>query len=106
MLDARVFFFQCLNTAAPYVAVENPIPMKIADLPKPTTYACPSWFGDKYTKKTLYWLKNLPPLMPTNFYPGALTLTKHRSGKYRSRTSKYLAHALAVQWSEFILSQK
>lgn len=63
MLEARAFFYQCLNAQADYVAVENPLPMARAHLPKPSCYADPSWFGVKYTKKTLYWLKNLPPIM-------------------------------------------
>lgn len=54
MIEARCFFFKCLNAAAKYVAVENPIPMGIAQLPKPNDYTCPSWFGCKYTKKTCY----------------------------------------------------
>ena len=63
MLEAREFFFKCLGAQAEYVAVENPLPMARARLPQPSCFVCPSWFGVKYTKKTLYWLKNLPPVM-------------------------------------------
>ena len=69
LLEGRAFFFRCLAARAPYLAVENPLPMNLAQLPRPTTYACPSWFGVKYTKKTLYWLRNLPPLLPTVIHP-------------------------------------
>lgn len=103
---ARQFFMQCLNARAHYVAVENPLPLRLARLPASTTYACPSWFGDRYTKKTLYWLRNLPPLMATIENPNATQLLKSTRGKYRARTSKYLAEALARQWSEFILKEK
>ena len=65
MKMARYFFFRCLRARADYVAVENPVPCKLAQLPQPSCYIQPSWFGVKYTKKTLYWLKNLPPIMPT-----------------------------------------
>lgn len=105
MNEAREFFLQCLNAQAPFVAVKNPLPMAIANLPKPTTYACPSWFGSRYTKKTLYWLRNLPPLMPTIINPDATSLVRSTRGKYRSRTDLYLANALAKQWSEFVLLQ-
>ena len=103
MILARRFFFQCLRAKAKYVAVENPIPMKRAQLPKPSCYACPSWFGVKYTKKTLYWLRNLPPIMPQIFNSHPKEFVKASSGKYRSRTFPQLAQAIALQWSQYIL---
>lgn len=105
MIKGREFFFKCLNAQATFVAVENPVPMAIAELPKPTCYACPSWFGVKYTKKTCYWLKNLPPIMPEIEYPNPKSFVGSSRGKYRSRTFKPLAQALARQWSEFILDE-
>lgn len=104
MNEAREFFFECLNAKAPYVAVENPQPMALADLPQPTCYACPSWFGARYTKKTLYWLKNLPPLMAEREYPDAKSFVGSSRGKYRSRTFPQLADAIARQWSAYILN--
>lgn len=106
MHDAADFFRQCLNANAPYVAVENPIPMKRAGLPKPSFYACPSWFGVKYTKKTLYWVRNLPPLVATIDYPNPKCFVLSSREKYRSRTFPQLARALAKQWSEYIISQR
>ena len=103
MLAARCFFIECLNAKAPFVAVENPIPMAIAKLPRPSCYACPSWFGVKYTKKTLYWLKNLPPIMATLEFPNPKEFVHCSRGKYRSRTFHELATELARQWSEYIL---
>lgn len=103
MLLARRFFFECLNAKAPYVAVENPLPMKRACLPPPSCYAQPSWFGVKYTKKTLYWLKNLPPLMPTILHPSPKCFVKASRGHYRSRTFPQMAEEIARQWSAFIL---
>lgn len=105
MLKAREFFFVCLNAKAPYVAVENPIPMRLAGLPKPSFFACPSWYGVKYTKKTLYWVKNLPPLIAEIDYPDPKSFVHSSRGKYRSRTFPELARAIARQWSAWIISQ-
>ena len=103
MEAGREFFLKCLSAKAPYLAVENPIPMRTANLPRPDAYACPSWFGVKYTKKTCYWLRNLPPLMAGVVYPGAKSYVNSSRGKYRSRTFPALAKAIAEQWSDYIL---
>lgn len=103
MLAAREFFFQCLNAKAPYIAVENPLPMRRAELPKPSCFLHPSWFGVKYTKKTLFWLKNLPPIMAELDYPDAKEFVRASRGKYRSRTFPQVAAAIARQWSQYIL---
>lgn len=105
MLDARDFFYRCLNARCYYVAVENPIPMRLAGLPHCDTYVCPSWFGVKYTKKTLYWLKNLPPIVAEINHSHPKCYTYSSRGKYRSRTFPQLAKAIAKQWSEFILDE-
>lgn len=105
MLDARNFFFECLEAKAEFVAVENPLPMARAQLPRPSCYIQPSWFGVKYTKKTLYWLRNLPPIMPEIEYPNPKCFVTASRGKYRSRTFPQVAAALARQWSEYILDE-
>lgn len=102
MLRARQFFYKCLNAQAMFVAVENPLPMAAAGLPKPDCYIQPSWFGVKYTKKTLYWLKDLPPLIPEIIYPNPKQFVRCSRGKYRSRTFPQVAAAMARQWSEYI----
>ncbi len=105
MIKGRAFFMRCLNAKAPYIAVENPVPMAIAKLPRPTCFADPSWYGIKYTKKTCYWLKNLPPLMGKYYYPNPKCYVTSSSGKYRSRTFPEMAKAIAKQWSEYILDE-
>lgn len=100
MQAGREFFFKCLDAKAPYVAVENPLPMAIAQLPPPSCYLDPSWFGVKYTKKTLFWLKGLPPIMPVIINPDAKCYVSASRGKYRSRTFPQVAMAIAAQWSE------
>lgn len=106
MLDARAFFFECFSAQADYVAVENPLPMARARLPKPTCYACPSWFGVKYTKKTLYWLKNLPPIVVEIDHPYPKEYVHASRGKYRSRTFPQMVLGIARQWSNYILAEK
>lgn len=102
MQDARAFFLACYNANARYVAVENPIPMALANLPRPSCYADPSWFGVKYTKKTLYWTHNLPPLMAETLYPKPKCYVSASRGKYRSRTFPALAEAIARQWGSYV----
>ena len=105
MRKGRAFFMKCLNAKANYVAVENPIPMRLANLPRPSCYADPSWFGVKYTKKTCYWLKNLPPIMAGVQFPQPKSYVNASRGKYRSRTFPQLAKAIASQWSQYILDE-
>lgn len=105
MKKARSFFFRCLNAKADFVAVENPLPMALAQLPKPSCYLQPSWFGVKYTKKTLYWLRNLPPVMCECEYPNPKQFIRSSRGKYRSRTFPQVAEALAKQWGTYILDE-
>ena len=105
MIYARDFFMQCYNANAAHVAVENPLPMKRACLPQPDCFIQPSWFGVKYTKKTLYWLKNLPPIIPEIEYPNPRSFVMASRGKYRSRTFPQVAQALAKQWSQYILDE-
>ena len=102
---ARDFFYNCLRAQADYVAVENPLPMKRAGLPKPSCFIQPSWYGVKYTKKTLYWLRNLPPLLPTLIYPNPKEFVRASRGKYRSRTFPQVAQAMAEQWGKYILNE-
>lgn len=105
MKSAREFFMTCLNANVHYLCVENPLPMACAQLPKPTTYVDPSWFGVKYTKKTLYWLKNLPPIMATIDHSNPKEFVRSSRGKYRSRTFPQVAEELARQWSAYILDE-
>lgn len=106
MLEGRKFFLECLAAKADYLAVENPIPMRAAQLPQANSYACPSWYGFNYTKKTLYWLRNLPDLMAEVISTKVKCLVTSARGKYRSRTYPGLARAIAEQWSEYIINQK
>lgn len=105
MIQGAKFFRQCLNAKADYVAVENPIPMRRANLPRPDFFICPSWFGVKYTKKTLFWVRNLPPIMAEIEYPNPKEFVNSSRGKYRSRTFPEVARAIARQWGGYIIDE-
>jgi hypothetical protein len=101
LMQAREFFFRCLNADAPFVAVENPLPMARANLPKPSCFIQPFWFGAPYSKKTLYWTKNLPPLMAECEVINPKQYCHASRGKYRSRTFPEVADAIARQWGKW-----
>lgn len=105
MIAGRKFFFECLNAKTDFLAVENPLPMALAELPRPSSFIHPSWFGVKYTKKTLFWLKNLPPLMAELEFPNPKEFVHCSRGKYRSRTFPQVADAIAKQWGDYILNE-
>lgn len=105
MMDARAFFLHCLNAKADFVAVENPLPMAMAKLPKPSCFIQPYWFGAPYSKKTLYWLKNLPPIMAEGDMAKYKEFVRSSRGKYRSRTFPEVARALATQWGDYVRAQ-
>ena len=102
-LEAREFFMRCLEVNAQFVCVENPVPNRIFKLPPPSCYVQPYFFGDKWQKKTLYWLKNLPPLMPTIFAPEYKSWVHcTRGGKKRSKSFASIAKQMVAQWLPII----
>jgi hypothetical protein len=68
-LDAKQFFMLLYNANIPQIAIENPIPSKVYDLPAYTQIIEPYQFGHPFKKKTCLWLKNLPNLVSTNVIP-------------------------------------
>ena len=112
-LEAKAFFMELLNLNIPKIAIENPLPSKIYELPKPTQIIQPYEYGHPYSKKTLLWLKGLPLLKPTNIINDYKTFLpsntggKKRGQKHRfvsinkidsSKTFKGIADAMADQW--------
>ena len=115
-LEGKKFFMAMLNADCPRIAVENPIPSSIYDLPQYTQIIQPYQFGEPWSKKTCLWLKGLEPLRPTNIvedykpycssgsysethdpkYKGASR--KGGSAKSRSKTFHGIANAMAEQW--------
>lgn len=103
----------CLHADCHRIAVENPVPSSVFELPPPTQVIQPHEYGEPYTKKTYLWLKGLPPLQPTErldrakpFLPSG-TVRKLRGDTYgiartakdRSKTFPKIAEAMAAQWT-------
>ena len=121
-LKAKEFFLQMYNADCEHIAVENPIPSKVYELPKYTQIIQPYEYGHYFTKKTCLWLKNLPKLKPTdivepigNFCPSGSYSGKHDlkhkglftkdRAKNRSKTFEGIAKAMAAQWSEYLTAE-
>lgn len=107
MTEAARFFEQCQTAQVTRVAVENPIMHRHARallaLPEPTQRIHPWQFGHGESKSTCLWLKNLPPLVPTNVVAGRVPRVHHESPgpdrwKRRSITYQGIADAMADQW--------
>lgn len=65
-MEARLFFQRFLDAKCRRVAIENPTPLKVMCLPKPTQIIQPYQFGHPYSKRTCLWINGLPNLEPTN----------------------------------------
>ena len=116
MLEARAFFMAILNADCEKIAVENPTPMKICELPPYTQAIQPYQHGHPYSKRTCLWLKNLDPLQPTliidHHEPYVNGGCKDAHGNYRrfqgrkerdpltrAKTFPGIAKAMATQWA-------
>ena len=98
-------FRRLLDCSIPKVAGENPIPHKYArEVMGNYTQTIQPWqFGHGETKRTCLWLRNLPPLVPTNIVEGRTPRVHHawpgpNRWKERSRTMQGIADAMAEQW--------
>lgn len=109
MFDGAAFFNSLWRADVPRIAVENPTPHGYArQLIGPYTQAIQPWeYGHGETKRTCLWLKNLPPLVPTDIVEGR----EHRihmlppgpeRWKERSRTFQGIADAMAAQWAPLL----
>lgn len=103
--EARKLFLNLLNAPIKRICIENPIPMKRANLPPYNQIIQPYEFGDDWTKITCLWLKNLPPLIgqcyasigqKRNICPSRVR--KNSGSKARSKSFKGIAKAMANQW--------
>lgn len=110
--DSLEFVRKLLDAPIPRIALENPVGIISTRIRMPDQIVQPWWFGDDASKRTCLWLKNLPPLVPTNMLPGD---NKTRRGNQtpsgqnklgpskdrwleRSRTYLGIAEAMASQW--------
>ena len=112
-LEMKALFMSIYNADCDRICIENPISMKIWELPKHTQSIQPYQFGHPYTKNTRLWLKGLPELIHTNVVePSAKWVScgnaKNRIkqnqavckgfGNKRSQTFEGIAKAMAEQW--------
>lgn len=115
-LQAKEFFMQFYNANCGKIAIENPTPSRIYELPEKSQVIQPYQFGHPYTKRTQLWTKGLPPLVPTDVVEPERTWCpsgsyskkhgeKHRGvftmdrAKNRSKTFPGIAKAMAEQWA-------
>ena len=107
-LLAKDLFMTIYNADCPKIAIENPTPSKIYELPEKTQVIQPWQFGHPYSKRTQLWLKGLPKLIPTNIVEVESSCRKagnwfNKGGKdrqiNRSKTFPGIAKAMADQWT-------
>lgn len=102
--QAALNFVRLLIAAPiPRICIENPVSIISSHIVPATQTIQPWMFGHGETKATCLWLKNLPPLEPTNVVEGReARIHKMPPGpdrwKERSRTFKGIAQAMAAQW--------
>ena len=115
-MEAKEFFMKFINADCDRICVENPVPLKIVNLPPYTQIIQPWQFGHPYSKRTCLWLKGLPKLEPTNIITEGVQPyvnggckdaygnyrrfqgRKERDPKTRSKTFEGIAEAFAIQW--------
>ena len=109
--DAAFFFKRFLEVGSDLdipVAVENPVMHKWARklVGAPHAFTIQPWqFGAPFKKRTCFWTRGLPPLVPTHGKPvSEPDAAVHRCPpsadrwKERSRTYPEVADAMAEQW--------
>jgi hypothetical protein len=106
------FVRMLLDAPIEKIALENPVGIISTRIRKPTQIIQPWMFGHPESKKTCLWLKNLPPLEPTNILPlpecgywqNQTPSGQNKLGpsadrwKERSRTYPGVAAAMVLRW--------
>lgn len=122
--DALNFVQKLMDAPIEHIAIENPISVISTSIRKPDQIIHPYMFGDKASKSTCLWLKNLPKLVPTDIVEKGEFIEwtdkngkKKRQAKWfydalnkaktpeerrtlRSKTFDGIARAIADQWSK------
>lgn len=116
-LAARAFFMTIFNADCDRIVIENPAPLKCFGLPPYDQIIEPYMFGDPWRKRTCLWLKNCPPLVPTDtveplgLWVGSTSgrrasavysrysLQSIRDSKRRAKTFPGIARAIAAQYA-------
>ena len=121
--EALDFVRDLMTAPIKHIAIENPISVISSQIRKPDQIVHPYMFGDKASKSTCLWLKNLPKLTPTDIVEKGEFIEwigkngkKKRQAKWyldalakanspeerrtlRSKTFQGMAEAIADQWS-------
>ena len=109
------FFLMFTELPCDKIMIENPKGYMSTHWRKPDQIIQPYFFGEPVKKTTCLWLKNLPPLLPTNIVdPDIIEYTYNTKASYwfyntsflpkeersiaRSKTFKGVAKAIANQW--------
>ena len=115
-LCGKALFMTIYNADCERIVIENPVPSRIFEYPKPSQSIQPYQFGHPFSKKTLLWEKGVEPLVPTEIvqpiktwcpsgsysgkhgdqYRGMFTTDR---SKNRSKTFSGIAKAMAEQWA-------
>ena len=117
-MQAKSFFEYIARAECDRICIENPVPLKVVGLPKPTQKIQPYQFGHPFSKAACLWLKGLQPLKPTEIlteykpfcpsntggakkglssYKGGCERSVDDSGN-RAKTFEGIAKAMAEQW--------
>lgn len=120
---AAMHFVRALwNLPIPRVAIENPVGVLSTFWRRSDQTIQPNQFGHDASKQTCLWLKNLPPLRPTQFVEPRYIDGKPRWGnqtdsgqnklgpsddrwKLRAETYAGIADAMAEQWGESTIKE-
>ena len=124
--EALDFVRLLLDAPIPFIALENPIGCISSAIREPDQIVQPWMFGDDASKATCFWLKNLQPLVATNYTFPRIALDKGKfamrwanqtdSGQnklgpsedraqIRSVTYQGIADAIADQWGRHVLHE-
>jgi hypothetical protein len=121
--EGAALFSACWNAPIPRVAVENPVmhrhaKARIANFQRHAQSVQPWQFGtdpdgpDNAKKRTCFWLRGLPPLVPTGTLDGSTARDDvHKASPgpdramLRSKTFPGLAAAMAAQWGGYAMAQ-
>jgi hypothetical protein len=105
--EALAFVRLLLDAPIPRVCVENPVSIISSRIRRPDQVIQPWQYGHGETKATCLWLRNLPPLIPTDVVDGREARV-HRlppspdRWKLRSTTYAGIAAAMADQWGALL----
>ena len=94
--EALDFVKALMNAPIDFIAVENPISVISTQIRKPDQIIHPWQFGDKASKSTCLWLKNLPKIKPTKIVD---------KGEFFEWTDKNGVKKKQAQWDMDALSQ-